>query len=67
MAVARYSVTVDNAPQKGGGKRGKSVTQRTLALREDDDGWETIQDAQNAAATLALYQVLLSRSICNHH
>ena len=66
MTIARYSVTVENAPQKGGGKRKKSVAQRTLALREDDDGWETIQDAQNAAATLALYQVCLNRSVCKH-
>ena len=30
---------------------------RTYAMHEEDDGWEAIQDAQNAAATFALYSV----------
>ena len=31
---------------------------RTWVLPEEDDGWETIQDAQHAAATYALYKVV---------
>ena len=32
-------------------------------MHEEDDGWETIQDAQNAAATFALYSVRACLSI----
>jgi len=40
------------------GKKAKAAARpKTYALREDEDGWEGIQEAQNAAATRALFQV----------
>ena len=30
---------------------------RTFTIYEEDDGWETIQEAQNAVATFVLYNV----------
>jgi len=30
---------------------------RTFTIYEEDDGWETIQDAQNAAALFVLFSV----------
>ncbi len=30
---------------------------RTFTIYEEEDGWETIQEAQNAAATFVLYNV----------
>ena len=44
-------------PAGGGGRKRAPARQRAFALREEDDGWEAIQDAQNAAATLALHAV----------
>lgn len=32
----------------------------TYSLKEADDGWETISEAQNAAATLAIFEVLIT-------
>ena len=40
------------------GKKAKAAARpKTYALHEDEDGWEGIQEAQNAAATRALFQV----------
>ena len=44
-------------PAGGGGRRRAPARPQTYTLREEDDGWEAIQDAQNAAATLALHAV----------
>lgn len=44
-------------PAGGGGRRRAPARPQTFTLREEDDGWEAIQDAQNAAATLALHAV----------
>ena len=33
---------------------------KTFTILEENDGWETIQEAQHAAATFALYNVSLS-------
>ena len=45
------------------GKRAKAAARpKTYALHEDEDGWEGIQEAQNAAATFALFQVQLAKS-----
>lgn len=41
-------------PAGGGGRKRAPARPRAFTLREEDDGWEAIQDAQNAAATLAL-------------
>ena len=42
----------------GQGKKAKAAARpRTYSLHEEEDGWEGIQDAQNAAATRALFQV----------
>lgn len=49
-------MTVDVGPQRGVAKK-KAAKQRCFVLWEDEDGWETIQDAQNAAATAALREV----------
>ncbi len=41
------------------GKKAKAAARpKTYALHEDEDGWEGIQEAQNAAATRALFQVI---------
>ena len=43
------------------GKKAKAAARpKTYALHEDEDGWEGIQEAQNAAATRALFQVYTS-------
>ncbi|DBA76164.1 TPA: hypothetical protein ACH3X1_009895 [Trebouxia sp. C0004] len=56
-ASLRYSVTLEPAPQ-GKGKKAKAAARpKTYALHEDEDGWEGIQEAQNAAATRALFQL----------
>ena len=40
------------------GKKAKAAARpRTYSLHGEEDGWEGIQDAQNAAATRALFQV----------
>ena len=46
---------LENLQQKGGRKKQRGHV--TYSLKEADDGWETISDAQNAAATLALFKV----------
>ena len=46
---------VEQQSQGKGGKR--RSTRQVLSLRDADDGWETIQEAQNAVATLALHEV----------
>ncbi|KAI3433652.1 hypothetical protein D9Q98_003461 [Chlorella vulgaris] len=60
----RYSVVVDAS---GGGKAPKRKQQqqqqqqqqgpRSFSLREAEDGWQRIEDAQNAAATRALFEL----------
>ena len=69
----RYSVEAEQRAQGGGVK--KKFARRIFSLRDSDDGWETIQEAQNAVATLALYEVglfttsksKLSSSIAHTH
>lgn len=51
----RYSVELENLQQKVGRKKHKG--RATYSLREEEDGWETISEAQNAAATLAIFEV----------
>lgn len=55
----RYSVEVGPSEKKGHRKQTRKP--ETFNLREDDDGWTTIQDAQNAVATLALFKVVFKR------
>lgn len=57
----RYAVTIDpgtnaaGVKKKGGKERSKLIaSRRSFTLPEGDDGWARIEDAQNAAATLAL-------------
>ncbi len=59
MATAgvRYSVTITPKPTKGPKKAARQARPKTYALHDDEDGWSGIQDAQNAAATRALYEV----------
>lgn len=52
----RYSVTVELPVAKHVKKGKKAARQRTFSLREDDDGWESINDAQNAVAALVLFE-----------
>ncbi len=63
----RYSVTLEapvlSGPRKKGARR---PAPRSFSLREADDGWDTVQDAQNAAATLALFKVLNSSPFPMH-
>ena len=33
---------------------------KTFTVHEEDDGWDTIQDAQNAVALFALFSVCLA-------
>jgi hypothetical protein len=57
-AGLRYSVTLE--PPLPTGPRRKGATRpapHTFSVPEDDDGWEAIQDAQNAAAAFALFKV----------
>eukprot|EP00884_Botryococcus_braunii_P002000 jgi/Botrbrau1/11800/Bobra.0224s0007.1 len=53
----RYSVTLEapvlSGPRKKGARR---PAPRSFSLREADDGWDTVQDAQNAAAAFALFK-----------
>jgi hypothetical protein len=59
----RYSVTLEapvlSGPRKKGARR---PAPRTFALPEAEDGWDTVQDAQNAAAAFALFKVLFPSS-----
>lgn len=60
-AGLRYSVTLE--PPLPAGPRRKGAARpapRTFSVPEDDDGWEAIQEAQNAAAAFALFNVSLS-------
>ncbi|PRW58696.1 helicase domain-containing [Chlorella sorokiniana] len=58
----RYSVAVEQGAGKGPKRRQQQQQQgpRTFGLREADDGWERIEDAQNAAATRALFELAAS-------
>ena len=49
---------LENLQQKGGRKKQRGHV--TYSLKEADDGWETISDAQNAAATLAMFKVQIA-------
>eukprot|EP00887_Chlorella_sp_A99_P005373 scaffold1.g5373.t1 len=55
----RYSVTVDSSAGGRGPRRKQQQQQgpRKYQLREQDDGWERIEDAQGAAATRALFEL----------
>ena len=37
---------------------------KTYTVHEEEDGWDTIQDAQNAAALFALFSVCLTCTCC---
>ncbi|GAQ84373.1 helicase domain-containing protein [Klebsormidium nitens] len=52
----RYSVRVER-PGRGKGKRANAGP-LDVQLPADEDGWPSIGDAQNAAATLALYELV---------
>jgi ATP-dependent RNA helicase DHX29 len=58
-AGLRYSVAVDPGagPKKRGPKSQAQQGPRTFCLREADDGWERVEEAQAAAATLALLEL----------
>lgn len=57
----RYAAVVDTsaAAAKGPKRRQAAAVAgpRTFSLREAEDGWERIEDAQNAAATRALFEL----------
>ena len=69
--LLRYSVAVEPvssssssssssfaaANKRGGGAKRRPPPPAIFTLEEADDGWSTIQEAQNAAATLALYRL----------
>ena len=59
--IARLPEVCCNVQQRqwvAQGKKAKAAARpKTYALHEDEDGWEGIQEAQNAAATRALFQV----------
>ncbi|CAL8464644.1 g4179 [Coccomyxa elongata] len=55
-AGIRYSATLEMPPTNG--RKKKAAPPKTFTILEEDDGWETIQEAQNAVATFALYNVL---------
>jgi hypothetical protein len=55
VGTYRYSVELENLQQKGGRNKQKGHT--TFTLKEDDDGWVSISEAQNAAAALAIFEV----------
>ena len=56
-AGIRYSVAIALPREAKGGKKQKGLHQRSFQLAEHEDGWETINDAQNAVATRVLYEV----------
>ncbi len=58
-AGIRYSVSVAVPAGAHGGKKKQKLQQKTFQLGEPEDGWETINDAQNAVATRVLYEVCL--------
>ena len=65
--LLRYSVAVEPfsssaavsaaASKRGGGAKRRPPPPIVFTLDEADDGWSAIQEAQNAAATLALYRL----------
>ena len=66
--LLRYSVAVEPFPlssssssaaanKRGGGAKRRPPPPVVFALEESEDGWSAIQEAQNAAATLALYRL----------
>lgn len=66
----RYSVTLEAPVQSGPRKKGaRRPAPRTFTLREADDGWDTVQEAQNAAAARALFEVIFRsvESVWKHH
>ncbi|CAK0787622.1 hypothetical protein CVIRNUC_010844 [Coccomyxa viridis] len=58
-AGIRYSVTLF-MPASSGPRKKKAPPPKTFTVHEEDDGWDTIQDAQNAVALFALFSVLSS-------
>ncbi|KAK9819858.1 hypothetical protein WJX72_003380 [[Myrmecia] bisecta] len=56
----RYRVVMEEAPPRPGGSRRQEQAGsglRSFSLSEEEDGWETINDAQNAAAALAFFEL----------
>ncbi|GAB4817860.1 hypothetical protein N2152v2_004906 [Parachlorella kessleri] len=55
----RYCVMVEPAASRGPRRKGQQAQQgpRTFRLLEEDDGWERIEEAQNAAAARALFDL----------
>ena len=56
-AGIRYSVSVAVPMAAHGGKKQRKLQQKAFQLGEHEDGWETINDAQNAVATRVLFEV----------
>ena len=56
-AGVRYSVSVAVPLEAKGGKKQRSLQQKGFQLGEHEDGWETINDAQNAVASRVLFEV----------
>ena len=61
-AGIRYSVAIALPREAKGGKKQRGLHQKSFQLAEYEDGWETINDAQNAVATRVLYEVRCKRS-----
>lgn len=59
IAGIRYSVAIALPREAKGGKKQRGLHQKSFQLAEHEDGWETINDAQNAVATRVLYEVRL--------
>ena len=53
----RYSVVIEVPAPARGPKKKAAQGPRTVSLRERDDGWERVEDAQSAAATRALFEL----------
>lgn len=62
--ACRYSCTIAFPQARrrkgggGGGEKGAPDGPRTWQLREDEDGWPEVQEAQNAVALRALLELL---------
>lgn len=61
----RYTVTLDRVPSKAGGRRARRRDGGPITFGEEEDAatYDTIQDAQNAAATRALFALCSERPI----
>ena len=61
-AGIRYSVAIALPREAKGGKKQRGLHQKSFQLAEHEDGWETINDAQNAVTTRVLYEVRFKSS-----